>query len=200
MFRYLQARGLFRQYMSWWTVIPIISTIGLYKLGAIDANRAMQRAAHLVRGIHVADLWEIVQTWFEESVVPAIAVDGRGRLEWHRAQGHVPVICSAASQFSVQPVAHYLGVEHTVYTDWLVHNGKLSGTVREPVVYGSGKVYWMERWAQEHQIELAESYFYSDHISDRPLLERVAHPTVINPNRKLAQLASNLGWQVQRWT
>lgn len=200
MFRYLRQRRLLRRFFHPWGVLTVLNAVSLYKLRVIDATRAMQRTAHLARDVRVAELWEIVQSWFDEMLVHAIAAEGQARVNWHRSQGHIPVICSAASQFSVQPVARHLDVDHVVCTEWLAEDGKLTGIVREPIVYGEGKVFWMERWAQRHNVDLASSYFYSDHISDQPLLQRVAYPTVVNPNRKFGRLATRFGWPIQYWT
>ena len=57
----------------------------------------------------------------------------------------------------------------------------------------------MERWAETNRVDLAGSYFYTDHISDRPLLERVAHPVAVNPDPKLTRLAQAQDWEILAW-
>lgn len=57
----------------------------------------------------------------------------------------------------------------------------------------------MERWAEANRVDLASSYFYTDHISDRPLLERVAHPVAVNPDPQLTRLARQLNWEILTW-
>jgi phosphoserine phosphatase len=65
------------------------------------------------------------------------------------------------------------------------------------VCYGQGKVVWAERFAAEHDVDLAASYFYTDSISDLPLLERVGHPVVVNPDLRLRRLARKRGWPLE---
>jgi phosphoserine phosphatase len=57
----------------------------------------------------------------------------------------------------------------------------------------------MRRWADKVQVSLTDSYSYSDHFSDRPLLELVASATVVNPDRQLTELAIEKGWLVLHW-
>jgi len=197
--RYLHETGQYTRYFRRRDLIPVLSSILLYSVGVVSAERAMQRIAAVTEGIRVDEFWELIRRWFEEMVVNAIAPRGRAQLDWHRAQGHIPVICSAANQFSVQPVADHLNIEHTIHTDWLVANGRLTGQVRQPIVYGTGKVYWMERWAALHNVSLTHSYFYTDHISDLPLLHVVANPVAVNPDRRLQRWAIERGWPVLHW-
>jgi putative phosphoserine phosphatase / 1-acylglycerol-3-phosphate O-acyltransferase len=197
--RYLRRHRLYFRFFRLRNAAPLVASYLQYRLGGPDVVRAMKSSAVVARGLSVEALWQVVDRWFEEMVIHAIAPAARERVQWHQAAGHLPVICSASSQFAVQPVAAHLEIEHAVYTDWLSENGRLTGQLREPVVYGPGKVYWMERWAAEQEVALDQSYFYSDHISDRPLLELVGSPTAVNPDPPLTLLAQKRGWPILHW-
>jgi phosphoserine phosphatase len=58
-------------------------------------------------------------------------------------------------------------------------------------------VVWAERFAVENDVDLAASSFYSDSISDLPLLERVGHPVAVNPDPRLRRLAKKRGWPIE---
>lgn len=197
--RYLRRRRRFVRFFRLRNVIPVLSGYFFYRRNRADATHAMRQSALAARGIREEQVWKVVHDWVDEMLIDAIQPGARKRLAWHRSQGHTPVICSASSQFSVQPVAEHLGITDTVYTEWLCEDGRLTGKLRTPIVYGEGKVYWMKRWAAEHNVILADSYFYSDHISDQPLLELVAHPATVNPNSMLRKLAAERGWPVLDW-
>jgi hypothetical protein len=49
-------------------------------------------------------------------------------------------------------------------------------------------------------IDLAASYAYSDSYTDVPMLEAVGHPVVVNPDRVLARLARDRGWEALQFT
>ena len=51
----------------------------------------------------------------------------------------------------------------------------------------------------EHAIDLRASTFYTDSISDLPMLERVGRPVAVNPDPRLAVLARRRGWPALRW-
>src|SRR5438046_3088418 len=55
-----------------------------------------------------------------------------------------------------------------------------------------------DRFASEHDIDLGRSYFYTDSITDLPLLERVGEPRVVNPDPRLGRVAARRGWPVVR--
>jgi len=57
-----------------------------------------------------------------------------------------------------------------------------------------------ERWATEHGIDLAASYFYSDSYNDLPMLQRVGTAIAVNPDARLRRLARRRGWAVQQWS
>jgi HAD superfamily hydrolase (TIGR01490 family) len=138
--------------------------------------------------------------WFAADVVPHITERGLQRVAEHEARGHVLAIVSASTQYVVRPMAAYLGFPgQYVCTHLVSENGRLTGEVMPPVCYGRGKVIWAERFATEHDVDLAASYFYTDSISDLPLLERVGRPVVVNPDLRLSRLARKRGWPQERF-
>jgi phosphoserine phosphatase len=57
-------------------------------------------------------------------------------------------------------------------------------------------VLWAERWAARHDVDLRQSFFYTDSITDVPVLERVGEPRVVNPDPRLRREAARRGWPV----
>jgi hypothetical protein len=66
-------------------------------------------------------------------------------------------------------------------------------------MYGEGKVEAIRSFAEEHDIDLEESYAYSDSASDLPMLRAVGHPVVVNPDDELARIAGAENWRVMRF-
>jgi HAD superfamily hydrolase (TIGR01490 family) len=198
-FRYLHRTGRLHHFFRRRDLAKFLGASFLYKLGLLDPTWLLINAGRASAGQDVEHLWEISRLWFSDDVIDFISSGARERLQWHQAQGHIPIICSGSSQFAVHLVAEHLGVEEWISTEWVVHNGYLTGELRQPLTYGMGKVYWMEQWADQRGVDLRRSYFYTDHISDRPLLERVAYPVAVNPDRQLAQIARRRAWEVLHW-
>ena len=55
----------------------------------------------------------------------------------------------------------------------------------------------MRELAVTDDIDLAESFAYSDSITDLPMLEAVGHPVVVNPDRDLRRIALERGWEIR---
>lgn len=197
--RYMQETSAMRGQFRRRDLARAAAEMAGWRLGLSNADRAMQRAARIAAGIETATFWLTVYDWFNEMVVHAVRDEARAAITWHRDQGHIPVICSASSQFSVLPAAEHLGIEHSIYTEWLEADGHLTGELRLPLAYGAGKVFWMEQWAADQNVDLSRSSFYTDHDSDCPLLEAVGQPVAVNPNRKLARIAQERDWHVVDW-
>ena len=49
------------------------------------------------------------------------------------------------------------------------------------------------------QVDLSQSWFYTDSYTDMPMLERVGNQVVVNPDPRLKRIAKRRGWPVQDW-
>jgi phosphoserine phosphatase len=97
----------------------------------------------------------------------------------------------------VEPLAKSLDVAHVLCTELESVDGVLTGRCIEPVCLEEGKVHWLEGFIEEHDIDLARSWFYTDSITDLPVLELVGHPIAINPDPRLYHTAVRRGWPVR---
>ncbi len=118
----------------------------------------------------------------------------------HQDAGRATFIVSAAGHGVVEPLAAVLGMDGGIGTKYEVDGeGAFTGRFDGPFVYGPGKVEAMEAFATQHEIDLAQSYAYSDSLSDLPMLRAVGHPVAVNPDPPLAELAREEGWQTMRF-
>ncbi len=197
--RYVRETGIFNEYLERRAVASIVAGTLLYKVGAWDATRIMQTTARIARGIPLPVMWHMVERWFDEQLRHMLAPGALERLAWHVEEGHLPIICTASSQFSALPVARHLGIAHAIYSEWEDDGTEMTGTVRLPIAYGTGKVFWLRRMAAEHGFRLNDAYFYTDDVSDMPLLQCVGHPYAVNPSKRLRAMAGRNGWPILTW-
>jgi HAD superfamily hydrolase (TIGR01490 family) len=114
----------------------------------------------------------------------------------HQDAGRPTFIVSAAGNGVVEQLAQVLGMDGGIGTRYETDDeGNFTGRLDGPFVYGEGKVVAMEEFAVRHEIDLAESYAYSDSISDLPMLRAVGNPVAVNPDPPLAAIAREEGWQ-----
>ena len=90
-----------------------------------------------------------------------------------------------------------LVMEHSLHTHMEVQDGVLTGRVVQPICFGEGKIYWLQQLIESEQVDLARSYFYTDSITDVPLLDLVGHPVVVNPDPLLYRHARRRRWPVR---
>jgi HAD superfamily hydrolase (TIGR01490 family) len=114
----------------------------------------------------------------------------------HQDAGRPTFIVSAAGNGVVEQLAHVLGMDGGIGTRYEVDaEGNFTGHLDGPFVYGPGKVDAMREFAAAHGIDLAQSYAYSDSLSDLPMLRAVGNPVAVNPDPPLAEIARAEGWQ-----
>jgi HAD superfamily hydrolase (TIGR01490 family) len=133
-------------------------------------------------------------------ILPRIYPQMLDEVHRHQDEGRATFIVSAAGNDLVRTLAAVLGMEGGIGTRWAVgSDGKYTGEMDGPFVYGNGKVEAMRQFAEKHDIDLAESWAYSDSVSDLPMLRAVGHAVVVNPDGPLLEIARQGGWQVMRF-
>lgn len=170
-----------------------------YRFGMLDFEAMTRRVLTAYRGKPVAPIVEEVEAFFHNEVVNTICAEARERVEHHRHEGHEVALLTSATRFLSLPVANVLEVQHVLCTELEEREGILTGRHIDPLCYGPGKVERAEQFAAEHGIDLDRSFFYSDSISDLPMLERVGEPRVVNPDPRLRRIAQERGWDYEIW-
>ncbi len=169
--------------------------IGRYLLGAVDFPHLIAKVLVQTAGVDEAEVWRTNAAFFDAVLKQHITGKARERIAWHRSQGHRPVLVSAATMYVVRPVAEELGLgDAFLATRLAVVSGRLTGALDGQPCYGAGKATLAQAYAAAHDIDIRQSFFYSDSYSDMPLLEAVGHPIAVNPDRRLAQAAKRRGW------
>jgi HAD superfamily hydrolase (TIGR01490 family) len=153
----------------------------------------------LTKGWVQSEVSEIVRATLEEIIEPIVFDEALERIRHHQAQGHKVFIVSASPEEVVAPIAQLLGVDEAIATRAeLDDEGRYSGRT-ERYVYGPEKeVAILEAAARDH-LDLAESWAYSDSATDVPMLSAVGHPVAVNPDRELAKVAREKGWEIEQF-
>jgi len=168
-------------------------------LGADEARIARMRTSvlALTKGWEQTRVREIVEEALESVVAPIVYAEALELIRAHRGAGRLVVIVSASPEEIVVPLARYLGVDEAIASQPDVDDeGRYTGTMSFDA-FGADKVDAMRRLAEERDIDLAASYAYSDSATDVPMLEAVGHPVVVNPDRELARVAAERGWETR---
>ena len=119
-----------------------------------------------------------------------------------RDAGRRLVLATASYRFYVEPIAARLGFDDVIATgsvaglDDIIH-ARIDGENN----YGPAKLRLVEAWLSARGIDRAATSvrFYTDHVSDAPVLEWADVPVAVNPSKGLRHLARKRGWETVDW-
>ena len=186
--------------LSFFSYLRMAVWMVLYHLSIINMEKAYSRAVETYRGAKSEDLRRHTRAWFDEEVAGRLQPGARAALDAHREAQHPTIVRTTSSQYVAEAAQDAFGMDASLAavldTD---DEGLLTGELSGPLCYGEGKVIRAEAWAKEAGVDLDVSYFYSDSYSDLPMLARVGHPRVVNPDFRLRKAAKKRGWTILDW-
>jgi len=138
----------------------------------------------------------LAEELFEDVIEPNIYPRARDLIDESRRAGVRQVLISGALDFTLRPLARYLGVDELIANQLEFDGGYATGKLAKPFVAGATKAEIMRGYARKHAIDLGESWAYTDSFSDYPMLAVVGHPTAVNPDLRLRSIARSYDWPV----
>ncbi|MCP2263486.1 HAD family hydrolase [Promicromonospora thailandica] len=174
----------------------------VFLIGNADADQTERMRAHLsslVTGWDVEKVRQIVTETVHELIDPYVYAEAVELIAEHHAAGRDVVVVSASAAVLVEPIAAVLGADHVLSTQMTVEDGRFTGEI-DFYNYGENKAGGLRRLAAREGYDLAQSFAYSDSITDAPMLEAVGHGYVVNPDRLLRRRAAQSGWGVLAFT
>ena len=188
-----------RGQISFFRMLRALGWMAKYHLSLIDLQWVATRLAGEMAGQLEREFAETCRKWVEKDVLPLVVPGAREKIEKHRAEGHLLAILSTSPNYVTEPLAEILGIEEVMSTRFEVDGGLFTGRLLGPACVGKGKVHWAEDLGSRRQVDLSQSWFYTDSYTDMPMLERVGNRVVVNPDPRLKRIAKRRGWPVQDW-
>ena len=174
----------------------------IYLLRGADEARMEEwrlRGLELSRGQTRASFGRVIQSTMDEVIRPIIYREALDLMAWHRARGRRIYLVSSSPEEVVTPIGGLLGVDDVIATKSRVDDtGRYVGEL-DFYCYGPHKAEAMRALAAGNGIDLADSWAYSDSITDLPMLEAVGHPVPANPDKDLRRIARERDWPVVRF-
>jgi len=170
-------------------------------LGADEERLARMRESvlALTKGWQQSQVRRIVREALTDVVTPIIYAEALELIEEHRVAGRRVFIVSASPSEIVEPLADYLEVDEAIASQARIDDeGCYTGEMAF-YAYGENKRVAMREIAERENIDLSASWAYSDSATDLPMLEAVGHPVVVNPDRELARVARERGWDMRKF-
>lgn len=169
------------------------------KLGLIEGDTILARLAEWMKGHTEQYIIEFATQVFHEVMKHTIRSEAIKEIEFHRNNNAHLVILSASASFICKPVIDFLGLHDLICTDLDVVNSRFSGRAQGGICFGEEKLVRSRSFIKNSSYSLDNAYFYTDSITDLPMLEAVGFPVAVTPDRKLAATARSRGWQIAKW-
>jgi HAD superfamily hydrolase (TIGR01490 family) len=133
---------------------------------------------------------------FEKVLKPAIYPGTPDLIAAGKKIGQRQVVLTGALDFTIERLMDHLGIDDFKANYMEFVNGYSTGRIIPPVMASATKAKWIREYAERENINLSESYAYSDSISDLPMLSIVGHPVAVNPDFRLKQTALQHDWAI----
>lgn len=167
---------------------------GLNSVGIMKRSELIERLYRLMKDLPADEMSRRMARVWNERLQQRLYPDMVRLLERHRAEGRRIVIVTTGMRELVLHSKRTLGEDVDVIgVEMHARDGLWLGTVEGPL-YGVHKASAVRAWAEQHGVDLSQSYAYSDHYSDAAFLQLVGHPVAVNPDLRLRVLARKRGW------
>ncbi|WP_141881499.1 HAD family hydrolase [Homoserinimonas aerilata] len=157
-----------------------------------------ERALGLAEGHSVAEVAELAEKIFDESIERRLWPETVGLAREHMAQGHEVWLITATPEVIAGVIARRLGLTGALGTRLEQHDGRFTGQLDGSVLHGEEKAVAARALMIERGAEAADCWAYSDSRNDLPLLELVGNRVVVNPDAVLLEHATTHDWSVMR--
>ncbi len=167
-----------------------------YKDGTLDIFEFLEFSLKPLAEHSMQELQALHRQFMMQKIQPIISDDARLLVDMHRKRGDDLAIITATNSFVTSPIARHFGVSDLIATEPEIRDNHYTGKVAGIPCFREGKVQRLNEWLKTRNLNLGNSWFYSDSHNDLPLLERVTHPIPVDPDASLAATAEEKGWPV----
>jgi HAD superfamily hydrolase (TIGR01490 family) len=147
------------------------------------------------------------QQEFASAMTPRVPPPMLALVRRHQDAGHLCAIVTATTEMVAEPFARLFAVDHLLATKAATVDGAaqapFTGEIDGEPCFRDFKLTHVNRWLAAQPSPSAsclaafvQSWFYSDSISDLPLLSAVSHPVAVRPDARLRDHACAKGWTV----
>lgn len=175
-----------------------------YAARLIDRGRLKQWMQRLLLGGRLAPaaMRAAADGFADRVVATGVFAGARDRIAADRAAGYRLVLATASYRFYAATIAERLGFDDVIATESeFSDDGTLHARIAGENCYGPAKLRRIEAWLAGAGIARGDAHvrFYSDHVSDAPVLAWADEPVAVNAHGPLRRLARAKGWPVEDW-
>jgi HAD superfamily hydrolase (TIGR01490 family) len=174
-----------------------------YGVKAIDRGQLKQMTQRLLLGHRMrdADAKRAAAHFADRIAASGVFAGARTQIAADRAAGYRLVMATASYRFYAGAIADRLGFDDVIATEVERVEDRLRARISGENCYGPGKLRMIEAWMAANDIARADAQirFYSDHVSDAPVLGWADEGFAVNAHGPLRKLARERGWSIVDW-
>lgn len=176
--------------------LPRITFCGLmFVLGIYDERKTKETYLKFIHGIEEKDLALLAKKYYKERLSKIFYKDALDKMKELKSKGYKIYLISASPEFYLNEMYAIKEVDKIIGTRFSFESGKFARKMDGANCKGEEKVKRLREVLKKEGIEVdfKDSYMFSDSLSDKPLLDLVGNPYLINYKKK------NSGMNVLKW-
>ncbi len=186
-------------FLTRWQALRAIWWIGTYHIGFTRMESLLEEAIETLGGTLEIDLVRRTEAFYTAQIDRTYRPGALEAVERHREAGDTITLLTTSSAYLCAPVLRRLELEHALCNRFEVEEGRFTGRPLGAMCYGAGKVEHAQAFCERVGGLLSEATFYTDSMSDLPMLEAVGQPVAVNPDPRLRRVAAKRGWPILDW-
>jgi HAD superfamily hydrolase (TIGR01490 family) len=154
----------------------------MYSIKMYDERKVKEKFLKFIDGIREKDLAELVKRFYDEKLKTIIYEDALKMMKKLKSEGYDVYLISASPEFYINEFYAIKEVDKIIGTKFAFEDGIFTRKMFGSNCKGEEKVRRLKEVIEKEQIEVdfKESYMFSDSLSDKPLLDLVGKPYLIN--------------------
>ena len=154
----------------------------MYAIGIYDERKVKETFLRFIDGIKEEELAELVKEFYDERLKNILYDDALKMMKKLKNEGYDIYLISASPEFYVNEFYNIKEVDKVIGTKFGFENGTFVRKMVGDNCKGEEKVRRLKEVLKDEKIEVdfKESYMFSDSLSDKPLLDLVGKPYLIN--------------------
>ncbi len=198
-FRYFLRVQYLHNLRNWHLATQVFFYGMMRKLRLISLQTFKEKALLSLRQKSENDIKKVGKAFLETHLVDIIRKEALKKIHWHKNRGHLIFMISSCPDIYISPLAEYLRCDGYECSRLAYRDKKFIGKFDGNDCLGTEKVERLKSIAKNRGLALTDSYAYSDHESDLPLLELVGNPIAVTPAGELRRIAVDRGWRIEEW-
>ena len=154
----------------------------MYGIKVYDEKRVKECFLKFIENIDEKELAILTKSFYDERLSTILYEDAVNMIKKLKNEGYMVILISASPEFYIKEFYAIKEVDLIIGTKFIFENGKFVRKMSGNNCKGEEKVKRLEKVLKEKNItaDFKNSYMFSDSLSDKPLLDLVGNPYLIN--------------------